>query len=246
MLRRTAENHLANWYAKKRRKPLVLRGARQVGKSTLVRMFARNSKLTLLEINLEEHNELKDVFKLMKIEIVIDELEGFFQAAFSKTSKSQFLLFLDEIQAIPEAIAILRYFYEKYPHIPVVTVGSLLEFALADVNFSMPVGRVEFLWLHPMTFEEVLLAKGEMYLLEALQHFNFAKEFPQTTHDTLTQRLKEYFLSGGMPEAVQTSIESENPEDTQEVIRSIVQTYESDFGKYAKRNDYRLVQLIFR
>ena len=138
MLKRTAENHLLGWYKKKRRKPLVLRGARQVGKSTLVRCFAENNNLKLNEINLEQHLYLDDIFKTLDIGIITRELEAVIG---EKLRVPDSILFLDEIQATPHALQALRYFYELVPDISLIAAGSLLEFALSDHHFSMPSPR---------------------------------------------------------------------------------------------------------
>ncbi len=133
MLKRTAENHLYKWYTKKRRKPLVLRGARQVGKSTLVRRFAENNKLILNEVNLERHLYLDNVFKTLDIETIIKELDALVGRNIQAPGS---ILFLDEIQATPHALQVLRYFHEEKSSLPVISAGSLLEFTLADHHFS--------------------------------------------------------------------------------------------------------------
>ncbi|MGD9373807.1 MAG: AAA family ATPase, partial [Desulfobacterales bacterium] len=125
MIFRYAEHHLNEWYGSRRRKPLVLRGARQVGKSTLVRQFAANNELVLAEINLERHLYLDAVFKTLDLERIIYELEA---VTGQKINSADTILFLDEIQGTPHAIQALRYFYEERPNIPVVSAGSLLEF----------------------------------------------------------------------------------------------------------------------
>jgi predicted AAA+ superfamily ATPase len=151
---------LSNWFKKKHRKPLIIRGARQVGKSTLVRNFAKTHNLTLIEINLEKHLELTELFKKNKPNLVLDAITDIIEKKINWASANKdLLLFIDEIQAIPEAIECLRYFYEDYPSLPVVSAGSLLEFTLNDHNYSMPVGRVEFLYMGPMKFHEFLKAK---------------------------------------------------------------------------------------
>jgi predicted AAA+ superfamily ATPase len=128
MIHRTSEHYLKHWFDKTRRKPLVLRGARQVGKSTLVRQFAKDQKLVLNEINLERHLPLNDVFKTLDMKQIVKELEGLLGRNILKSGS---LLFLDEVQATPHALAALRYFYEELPELPVIAAGSLLEFALA-------------------------------------------------------------------------------------------------------------------
>lgn len=133
-MRRLAKSILIDWKTRKRRKPLVIRGARQVGKSTLVRQFALESDLELVEINLERNPELDAVFKTLDIEKIIEELQGL---ANTRIESGKVLLFFDEIQATPHALAALRYFYEDRPDLHVIAAGSLLEFALQEHSFSM-------------------------------------------------------------------------------------------------------------
>ncbi len=242
MLERFAENHLSNWYKKKRRKPLVLRGARQVGKSTLVRQFAKNNGLILHEINLEQHLYLDPIFKSLNLDIIIRELNAL---SGRSINTPEALLFLDEIQATPHAIQALRYFYEKKPDLPVISAGSLLEFTLADLHFSMPVGRIEYYHLGPMTFKEFLKAV-EPELTPYLSGFHIHQTIPVTAHQKLMARQREYIYVGGMPEAVQVFAEENALPEVTAIHRTIAETYQSDFSKYAKKNDLALMQKIFR
>ena len=143
ILERTAEKYLKDWHRKERRKPLVLGGARQVGKSTLVRRFAQNNGLVLNEINLEQHLYLDAIFKSLDMDTIIRELDALLGRNIRDPGA---VLFLDKIQATPHAIQALRYFYEIKPKLPVISAGSLLEFALADHHFSMPVGSSTIIW----------------------------------------------------------------------------------------------------
>lgn len=242
MLYRTAENHLNDWHQKSRRKPLVIRGARQVGKSTLVRRFAQNNNLILNEINLEQHLYLDAIFKSLDMDAIIRELDALvgrnIQAAGS-------VLFLDEIQATPHAIQSLRYFYENKPGLPVIAAGSLLEFALADIHFSMPVGRIEYYHLGPMTFKEFLTAV-EPGLTPYLSEFHIHQTLPETAHQKLIKRQREYLFVGGMPEAVNAFTEKNTLPDVTAVHRSIAETYQDDFSKYAKQKDLTRMQKVFR
>ncbi|MGD8836658.1 MAG: AAA family ATPase, partial [Desulfobacteraceae bacterium] len=148
-MKRLAERYLIQWLRSKRRKPLVLRGARQVGKSTLVRRFADQQKLILNEINLERHPDLDTVFSTLDTAAIRGELEALLGRSITKPGS---ILFLDEIQATPAAMPALRYLYEDLPDLPIMAAGSLLEFTLADHRYSMPVGRIEYHHLGPMTF----------------------------------------------------------------------------------------------
>lgn len=234
-MKRKETQRLQRWIKSNSRKPLIIRGARQVGKSTLVRQFAESNKLVLHEVNLERHFGLIDVFKSFDTERIIEELEYVIQKG--PIRKSGGVLFLDEIQTIPAAIQTLRYFYEDFPELPVIAAGSLLEFVLANHSFSMPVGRVEYLYLNPMTFEEVLEASDKMDLLRLLENYSLEKPFPEMAHQRLLEHQRKYFVVGGMPEAVGRFIETGSIQETSEVHASIMETYRDDFSKYAKQNE---------
>jgi uncharacterized protein len=242
MLERTAEEHLNNWHRKERRKPMVLRGARQVGKSTLVRRFAEKNGLVLNEINLEQHLYLDNIFKSLDINSIIRELDALVGRNIQSPGA---VLFLDEIQATPHAIQALRYFYEEKAELPVISAGSLLEFALADHHFSMPVGRIEYYHLGPMTFREFLTAV-EPGLNRYLAEFRINQSIPQAAHQKLVKRQREYLFVGGMPEAVHTFAEEKFLMEVTAVHRSIAETYQDDFSKYAKQKDLALMQKVFR
>lgn len=240
-MKRLAEEYLKIWYKTTPRKPYVIRGARQVGKSTLISQFAQNNNLTLNEINLERHMELTPVFQSMNMSNIVKDLEGLVgRNIFAPNS----LLFLDEIQAIPAAIQALRYFLEDYPDLPVVAAGSLLEFALSKGSFSMPVGRIKYLYLGPMTFKEYL-HESDTFLLSYILNFNFKDEIPQTVHMKLIEKLKEYLYIGGMPEAIRTYIQKNNFNQALEVQNSIIETYQDDFNKYASGKRLLRLRHIF-
>ncbi|VEN73281.1 conserved hypothetical protein [Candidatus Desulfarcum epimagneticum] len=242
MLKRKSEGYLEAWIQKSRRKPLTLRGARQVGKSTLVRMFAQKNGLRLNEINLERHLYLDDIFKTLDTGNIIRELEGIVAADIRRPDS---ILFLDEIQATPHALQALRYFYEDTPEIPVIAAGSLLEFTLAHHVFPMPVGRVEYYHLGPMTFKE-FLREIQPALLKYIEDFDFSDQIPETARKKLLEKQREYFFTGGMPEAVAVFKENRSFARVSEVHRSIVETYLDDFSKYAKPASLPLMQKVFR
>jgi len=221
----------------------VIRGARQVGKATLVRNFAEQQGLKLYELNLERHRELDRAFKRSRTDEVLRELA--FACGAGSITTDDSLLFLDEIQAIPSALPFLRYLYEDIPDLAVIAAGSLLEFTLARHEFSMPVGRIEYLFLGPMTFSEFLTARHEAHLAELISVYD-PGPFPETAHEQLLLHLRDYFLIGGMPEAVLSSIESGDSETISDVYASIVQTYLDDFGKYARESQLLRLQTVFR
>jgi predicted AAA+ superfamily ATPase len=243
-LKRVQEEYLEKWLNKKSRKPLVIRGARQVGKSTLVRNFATAENLNIFEVNLERNLKLTSLFDAFDLSAILNEIENICgkQGVLGNNS----VLFLDEIQAIPSAIAALRYFYEDYPDLRVIAAGSLLELVLSNHSFSMPVGRIEYLFMGPMTFEEFLTAKKEDFLLNYIRTYRPDDLFSATVHDKIIHLLKDYFIIGGMPEAVQSYIDESSYEETSFVHTSIVETYIDDFAKYAKGKMLQTLQKVFR
>jgi len=231
MLYRTALKYLLNWKNSSKRKPLIIRGARQVGKTQLVKNFSSEFR-QYIEINFDETPEKGDFFKNNTVQETIKLIEvdcGF------KIVKGEALLFLDEIQAVSEVLPMLRYFYEKIPDLHVIAAGSLLEFLLADHEFSMPVGRIEYYFLGPLSFDEFLKNSNETLLLEYLHSFNFSKPIPESIHQKTINYLKTFFIIGGMPEAVDTWLKTDDFIQTQKIHASILQTYDDDFGKYRKR-----------
>ena len=238
---RSAERALAQWLATPQRKPLVIRGARQVGKSTLVRQFARSSHLHLNEINLERHPDLDPVFQTLDLTHIRRELQGLLSRPLMAPGS---LLFLDEIQATPHALPALRYFFEDHPELPVIAAGSLLEFVLSEHAFTMPVGRIQYFHLGPMSFEE-FLAELDPPLLAHLQDYTPEDPLPQTVHTRLSACQREYLLVGGMPEAVAAYSSSRHLADVTPVHRSIVDTYQDDFAKYSTTRVRLRLQRVF-
>jgi len=155
------------------------------------------------------------------------------------------ILFLDEIQAIPQALSALRYLHEQRPDLAVIAAGSLLEFTLTDASVSMPVGRVEYHFLGPMTFTEFLIARGETLLSQSMQRQLHPETFSAVAHERLCGLLREYLLIGGMPQAVAAYCDNLDPVAASRVHRSILTTYNDDFGKYTKGTDRERIRRIF-
>jgi predicted AAA+ superfamily ATPase len=240
-MKRDAIKTLNSWFKKRNRKPLVMRGARQVGKSTLVRLFATEQKLILAEINLEIHRDLNQIFSSLDLPIIIRAIESLLDLELGPHT----LLFLDEVQATPYALQALRYFYELEPDLPVIAAGSLLEFTLEDHHFSMPVGRIQYLHLGPMTFEEYLL-HASPGLHKTLTEWDPEEELPLTAHRRLSQFHKEYMLMGGMPKVIDSYLSEKSFKESQEIQLNICKTYMDDFAKYAKQKELMDLQQIFR
>jgi len=243
MIHRDAESYLQKWYAKEHRKPLVIRGARQVGKSTLVREFSKKFGHTLIEINLEKHLRMEEVFKRLDVKEILNEIS--LLTGKSLMANNDTILFLDEIQATPSAIPALRYLYEEKPDIPVIAAGSLLEFTLADHNYSMPVGRIEYLYLGPLFFFEFVSAMNSSHLVSYMKNFRMDENFSIEAHEQLSTLLREYFIIGGMPEAVAVYLDTQNITQALQVHHSILDTYRNDFNKYTTGTALQRIQRVY-
>lgn len=235
---RNAEKFLSKWLDKPNRKPLLLRGARQVGKSTLIRNFCISKNLEIMEVNLEAQKVAEFAADGFDVDAAVREIE----AICSKRLSGECLLFLDEIQEQPKAVNWLRYFYEKRPDLRVVAAGSLLEVKLHQENFQMPVGRIEHYYLGPVTFGEFCLARGKRVLWEDAVSLN---RLSAGAHELLSKLLTEYMFVGGMPEAVDVFIQSNNMEEVRSVQDSILQTYREDLVKHGKLKKNDLISQVF-
>jgi predicted AAA+ superfamily ATPase len=241
---RSALTPLKEWAALSTRKPLIIRGARQVGKSTIVQLLAKEAQLDLLTLNFEGQPELAQLFSTQNIEKTLKLLELQTQCAIvpGKT-----LLFLDEIQNVASTLLpALRYFYEKIPQLHVIATGSLLDFALQEANFSMPVGRVEYFFLGPLSFEEFLGALGEKSLSLFLDEYQLQDSLPLIIHTRLMDLLQHYLIIGGMPEAVAAYTKNHNYDNAERVKHSILNTYQDDFGKYSAPDTHNRMRKIFK
>lgn len=223
-------------------KPLLLRGARQVGKSTAVRQLGMRFD-SFVEVNFERNPNFKELFQQdLDVRRIVPQMEAIVG---SSIVPGKTLLFFDEIQACPEAIMALRFFKEDMPQLHVVAAGSLLEFALDDLP-TFGVGRIHSMYMHPMTFDEFLLANGEQLLLEARNRASVAEPLPGLLHQKLEHLLRVYMLVGGMPAVVAKWVETGNFLDCQVLQDDIIVSYEDDFPKYKKRVDSVLLRHVLR
>ena len=220
----------------------MVRGARQVGKSYLIREFGKEYFENLLEINFEKNPDFVQLFDGDPDKILV-HLEVQFK---TKVIPGKTLLFLDEIQSAPQLIPKLRFFYEDLPGLHVIAAGSLLEFVLSDHDFSMPVGRIEYLHMGPMTFEEFLLAQNENQLVDFLKYFNFPENIPEPLHKKLIDLVKTFFIIGGMPESVKSFVQEKSFEQSEIIKSTLLQTFEDDFPKYGKRIDKDFVRKVYQ
>lgn len=242
-IKRELTRHLIQWAQKDSRRPLVLKGARQVGKSHVVREFGKSNFSSLLEVNLELKQHLRPAFASLNPKIICQALSVEFnhQIVPGKT-----LLFIDEIQEIPEAFSALRYFYEQLPELHVICAGSMLDLVLERTrNLRMPVGRVEYMHMFPLSFTEFLKAKGEDLAFQLIRQISLDEPIDETTHARLLSLFREYLLSGGMPAVVSSYLK--NPESGlyRRMQSDLIQGYKDDFPKYRTQIDLDRLQYIF-
>jgi len=218
-----------------------LRGARQVGKTYSVEQFAKTNFDIFLKINLEEKPELRNLFEKNDTNLIINELSislGIDLVA----GKS--LLFIDEIQTCPKAIQTLRYFYEQNPDLHIIAAGSLLDHTLNEMQYSMPVGRVEFCYMYPLTFNEFLLANSQNKLVDYIKNFDFSTDFSEIIHRKILEYLRLYFFIGGMPEAVNTYVESQKLTGVELIHNNIITSLKYDFAKYGTRKQQEYLTTV--
>lgn len=231
MLQRNIIGPLSSWLTASHRKPLILRGARQIGKTSIIRALAAKHNMHLLELNFEKMPALEGLFASNDVKKIIMGLEVEFEC---EINLGNTLLFLDEIQTVPALLAKLRWFAEDMPQLAVVAAGSLLEFVLAEHDFSMPVGRITYMHMEPMSFEEFLLAKGGSKAYEFLQSYQW-DNIPEVIHQQLLNAFKEYLIIGGMPAVVASWANKASLLEVDRLKHDLIATYRDDFSKYAKR-----------
>jgi len=229
-MKRDLMRNLQQWITDPLRKPLIIRGARQVGKSWLIKEFSKQFD-HYIELNFEKDNSLIHLFQN---DINISQLTQQISLITGKpVIPGKTLLFLDEIQACERAITALRYFKEDQPNLHVIAAGSLIDFALNKEG--IPVGRVQFMYLHPLSFGEFLTAMGKDDLRQyTIAHYN--EPLNQTLHHSLNEYLKTYFWLGGMPAVVQSFLDYKDVAICQKLQDEIIEAYRQDFLKYAKKN----------
>ena len=230
IMQRHISIYLQDWLKEVRRQPLVLRGARQVGKTWAVRNFAELTGRELFEINFEYTPEYERYFtEEHNPHRIIENLE----LVFARTIHAdKALLFLDEIQAAPKVIPLLRWFAEKYAELPVITAGSLLEFVLKEHTFSMPVGRISFAHMEPLSFAEYLRAHGQEAIIAKLKSYQIGERFSTALYDTCIRWFQRYQMVGGMPQIVAADVDGAKAQELRRMQRNLIQTFRDDFGKY--------------
>lgn len=238
-MKRTIEKELKAWKKRPDRKPLLLRGARQIGKSFIIEKFGQEDFDSMVTINFEEIKEAKNAFDGdLTPSLIIRDLATRMR---QPIIPGKTLLFFDEIQACPAALHSLRFFKEKMPELHLIGAGSLLEFIIGDESFSFPVGRIENLHMYPLSFMEFSNARGEQMALEWIQEATPQKPVGEATHASLLKSVKEYFIVGGMPEAVLAP----SLLDLDRIHKNLILTYENDLGKYPKTSQQKFMKLLY-
>ncbi len=238
-MKRLIENKLLDWKNSQRRKPLIVRGARQVGKTYSVEKFGREAFNNLVTVDLEKNRDLHGIFSGdLDPYRIMSELEIFLN---KKIIPGKTLLFFDEIQNCPRAVMALRYFYEDCPELHVIAAGSLLEFAMSEISF--PVGRIQYLEMYPLNFAEYLIAVGRDEAADVI--LSKPQNLSYSIHKLLLNELKKYCFIGGMPESVQAYVDSKSFQESFSVHRELCDSFRNDFSKYAPRADAYCLDTVF-
>ncbi len=242
-MNRDIYKNLLEWKDQSERKPLLLRGARQIGKSFIVNEFGKNEFQNAITINFERNPEYKDIFTTIVPHEIIERIALFTS---QKIIIGKTLLFLDEIQDCPNAIVAMRYFFEEMPELHIIGAGSLLEFTLRSDQFKMPVGRIEYLYMFPLSFGEFLDALGENSLREYIKNTENLTKIPETLHNRINELVRKYFLIGGMPAVVNEYCKNTDILRCFKLQQSILDTYTDDFAKYASKHKHQLLIKLFK
>ena len=240
--KRHIDEKLLEWKDSPRRKPLLIRGARQVGKSTAVRELGKQFRY-FVEINLEKQPDLRQLFpENIDVKKTCEKLSGTLSIPIVP---GETLVFIDEIQVSREALMSLRYFKEDYPELHVIAAGSLLEFALEGLS-SFAVGRIRSLYMYPFSFDEFLTAQGLDLTVKFKKNASSEEPLADKAHKDLIEQLRVFYLVGGMPAAVSEWIESHSYIEVSRIHNDIIDTYQDDFSKYKKRVSPVLLRQVLR
>lgn len=240
-MQRFIMKNLINWKNSNSRKPLVLKGARQVGKTYILKEFGKNNYYDFVYFNFDHDDGLAELFKNTKDPKRI--IEQLILVAGKKIEPEKTLIIFDEIQECPNALNSLKYFQEETPEYHIVCAGSLLGIRLSRTSF--PVGKVDFLNLYPMTFSEFLIADGCDNLVECMNKVKNVEAIPKIFEDQLLEKLKIYYVIGGMPEAVYSWVNEKDIEKVNYIQSNIITSYESDFSKHTDNSEANKISLIW-
>ena len=229
-MKRALYKNLLSWKNSDKRKPLLLQGARQVGKTWLINEFGKSEYTDYIYLNFEENPDLGRLFVGNKTPAKL--IENMSLVVGRKIHAEDTLIFFDEIQIAPEALTSLKYFYEQAPEYHIIAAGSLLGVSVGKQS-SFPVGKINFMTLYSMTFIEYLVAAGEKLLAEKLTSMDKPETLPEPVHNKLLEHLKIYLFLGGMPEVVQDYLNHRDIESVRQIQKEILEAYQRDFSKYA-------------
>lgn len=236
-------NDLIKWKSNTRRKPLLLTGVRQCGKTYIVEEFARDHFDSYVCVNFEESTNVSAVFDYdFDVDRIITEIERIYRV---KIVPGKTLVFFDEVQECPRAITALKYFCENKRDLHLICAGSLLGVALKEENISFPVGKVNRMQLYPMNFKEFVIANGRQDLIDTFSDWHPDREIPELYLLPMKTLLKEFYVVGGMPEAVKTWVGSHDTDEVEEVLREILNDYADDFSKHAPASELPKIRWIW-
>ena len=242
-MERLAIKKLLAWKRSPYRKPLILKGVRQVGKTWLLKEFGRRYYQNVVYLNFDENAEYADFFRTTKnVRRILPNLE---MATGQKILAGDTLLVFDEIQSAPEVLNALKYFHENAPEYHVACAGSLLGITLAKPS-SFPVGQVDFLSLYPMNFIEFLMATEQKNLAAYLTQLDTIEPLPEAFFSPLAEALKRYFITGGMPEAIGRWTNTQDVEQIQMALQNILYAYQNDFAKHPKASEVQKISLVWQ
>ncbi len=234
---------LINWKNSKDRKPLILQGARQVGKTYIVNIFGSREYSNTVYLNFEKEKDLSSFFDDLTPERIVEKIANLKR---KEIVKEHTLIIFDEIQACPNALTSLKYFCEEANGYHIIALGSLLGVAVNRNNYSFPVGKVDMMTMYPLDFEEYLLANGEEYLISEIRKcYENDSPMDQPFHEKALNLYREYLYVGGMPEAVQSYVTNRNPDLVRLIQQNIIDSYLNDMGEYNNKPGTNKTRLIY-
>ncbi len=242
-MKRIILDKLLSWKKSPYRKPLILKGVRQVGKTWILKEFGRQFYDNVAYFNFDENPELKQFFQITKDQNRI--LQNLMLASGQRIELEKTLIIFDEVQDCPEVINSLKYFCENAPQYHIASAGSLLGISLAKPS-SFPVGKVNFMQIDPMSFTEFLLANGDENLVEYLQSVQSIEPIPEAFFNPLSEKLKMYYVTGGMPESVLMWTQARDVNAMQEALSAIIEAYERDFAKHPETAEFPKISMIWK
>lgn len=244
-MKREIMKELINWKNKSNRKPLILTGVRQCGKTYILKKFGQEQFENCVYINLERDVQISDIFSYnYDVKRILQDISNVY--LIPKIDPNKTLLIIDEIQINPKAITALKYFYEDIPNLAVVAAGSLLGISIRQEGTSYPIGKVERLEMYPMNFKEFLIASDDGKLIDSINRYVIIEKLPDYILDKLNIEYMNYLLVGGMPEVCKTWFETKNLLEVNKIQDNIINGYENDFSRHSPKKELANIQLIWR